>query len=320
MVALLVGGARLLELLLDVGLVDEERRLDLVDDRAEGVVRDRVEQVADVLEREAGVLGVLADAHPVDVALAHVPDALGLVEVAVDLALDDRLEVLLHLAAGALDEDPERQLAALLVALLGVLADDDDLVVLDLVHLAHVRPLEGGRALAAELDEGVLLADALALEGRAEGHRDRRLLDDDLQAAQLDRLLHDLAVVEFLLDLLVGADARRVDDRDVRVGDRREAHVDDAGAGRPDDVVEGPKHDGEGEDPVLLVEQVVLEGAGLLATEDERGADSPVGGVEDVLGVGTERHDARVPAELDATAQQLLGSIGSGRVAGVEEK
>jgi hypothetical protein len=272
-------------------------------------VGHRVEQVADVLEREPGVLGVLADAHPVDVALAHVPDALGLVEVPVDLALDDRLEVLLHLAAGALDQDTERHLAALLVALLGVLADDDDLVVLDLVHLAHVGPLEGRRALPAELDEGVLLADALALEGRPEGHRDRRFLDDDLQPAQLDRLLDDLAVVQLLLDLLVGADAGRVDNRDVGVRDRREAHVDRAGAGHPLDVVEGPEHDREREDPVLLVEQVLLEVARLLAAEDQRGPDRPVRGVERVLGVGAERDDAGVPAELDAAAQQLLHAL-----------
>ena len=48
-------------------------------------------------EPESGAEGVLADAHPDDVALPGVPSALGEVQVEVDAPLQDGLEVLQHL-------------------------------------------------------------------------------------------------------------------------------------------------------------------------------------------------------------------------------
>ena len=60
--------------------------------------------------------GALADARPGDVALAVVLDALDAVDEVVELALEDGLEVGLHLAAGDVDDHAERQGAALLDA------------------------------------------------------------------------------------------------------------------------------------------------------------------------------------------------------------
>ena len=67
-----------------------------------------VDDLADVLEREAGGHGLLADAFPDDVALADVQEAFGLVQEVVQLTFEDGLEVLLHLAAGDLDQQAVR--------------------------------------------------------------------------------------------------------------------------------------------------------------------------------------------------------------------
>ena len=153
--------------------VGVERHLHLVDDVAEDLVDAGVEDLAEVLQAEALGEGRLADADPGDVALADVLDALGAVDEVVDLALEHRLEVLLHLAAGDLDDDAERHGAALRASSSRSGPIDRDLAVLDLVGRRMRRYSKALRALAAELDVHVLLADALALEGRAVGDRDR---------------------------------------------------------------------------------------------------------------------------------------------------
>ena len=134
-----------------------------------------------------------------------------------------------------------------------VRADDLDLAVLDLVHLAHPHVLEGRGVLAAEFDVHVLAADPLALEGGGIGDGDVDLRDRHLDAPDLDAAGHDLVVVELVDDVLVGADARGQDLRDVRVGDDREAHVDRAGAGGVLEVVDLAESEPEGEHPVLAV-------------------------------------------------------------------
>ena len=68
-----------------------------------------MQDLAEVADAEALFLRRLADAHPDDVALAHVPDAFGAVDQMVNLAFEDRLEVGLHLASGDFDPDGQRQ-------------------------------------------------------------------------------------------------------------------------------------------------------------------------------------------------------------------
>ena len=65
----------------------------------------RDEDFAKVLEVKALVGRVIADADPGNVALADVLDARRAVDKVVDLPLEHRLKVLLHLAAGHLDDD-----------------------------------------------------------------------------------------------------------------------------------------------------------------------------------------------------------------------
>ena len=88
------------------------------------------------------------------------------VDEVVDLALEDRLEVVLHLAAGDLDHDAQRHGAALLARRRGRGRRRSILPSSTSSRPAHAQVLEGRAALAAELDAHVVLADALALEGR----------------------------------------------------------------------------------------------------------------------------------------------------------
>ena len=122
-----------------------------------------------------------------------------------------------------------------------------------------MEPLEGRRALAAEFDVHVFFSDPLALERRAESHGDRGLRDRDLEAAHLDALFHDLVGVQFLGDLFIDGHAGGMNFGNVRVRDGREAHIDRAGARRPDTVVQGPQHHGKGEHLVFGVFQDLFE-------------------------------------------------------------
>ena len=65
------------------------------------------------------------------------------------------------------------------------------------VHRPADQVLEGAGVLAAELDREVLLAHALALEGRAVAHGDRDLDGVDLDPAHLDRPRGHVAVATF---------------------------------------------------------------------------------------------------------------------------
>ena len=247
-----------------------------------------------MLEPESGAVGGLADAQPGHVALAHVEDAHGVVDERMDVALEDGLEVLLHLSARDLRVDPKREGAALLDGV-DIGADELDLPVLDLVHIPHPEVLERGAVLPAHLYVHVRLADRLALEGRRNRDRNVDVGDLDLHAADLDGGRDDLAVVELTYELLVGADARGPDLGDLRVTDHREAHVDGARAGGELQIVNGAQTHAEREDAVPAVGETPLPVALLVAAEGQRPANGPVEGVDDRLGVRPERNDVDVP-------------------------
>ena len=252
--------------LLDLFQVGHQRHLHLVDDRRIVGEELGMDDLAIVFQAQSLGKAVLRDAGPDDVALAHVPDAFGTVDHVVDLALQDRFEIALHLAAGHFDPDRQRHRGAGLDGV-DIGADDFDLAIVDLVEIDRGDELEARRDVAAELDMHVALADALALERRAIGNRDRNLVDLDLAAADLERPFDHRLVGDVGNHVLVGADAGRQDLRDVGVGDDREAVVDRAGGRRVFFVIDFAKGQDEGEDAILVVLQVGLEIAGLDTAE-----------------------------------------------------
>ena len=137
-----IGCTGLRQALLDRGRIGDQGYLQAVDDGRVLLLEVGVEQGSQVLQPEALLIGCLADAHPVLVALAHVPDALAVVHEVVDTALQHRLEVALELATVYLELDAHRVGAAIL-HLVEVGADDVDLAVGDVVRLGHLYKLEG---------------------------------------------------------------------------------------------------------------------------------------------------------------------------------
>ena len=222
--------------------VGDDRHLNLVDDAPEVGMEAGVQDVAEVLQVEALVGRPLADADPGDVALADVLDTGGAVDEVVDLPLQHRFEVLLHLAAGDAHQDPHVH-GALILDGLKPGPDDLDLPIFDLVEIVHEQVLERPALLAAELAPHIVLAHDLAFEGRPVGHRDGHVGDLDLDAAHLDAFLDQaLGPLQVVLagdfverhrhDVLVGGDAGGQDLGDDRVGHYREAEVDGAGGRR----------------------------------------------------------------------------------------
>src|SRR5664280_1977272 len=330
LVALAVGDARLLDERVHLGLVGGEVDLHLVDDVAEHLVDARVDDLAEVLQAEALGEGALAHPRPGDVALAVVLDALDAVDEVVELALEDGLEVRLHLAPGDVHDHAERQGAALLHGV-QVGAVNDDLAVLPLVGGTHAQVLERVAALAAEFGVHDVLADAFALEGRSVGDGDRHLGDLDLDAAHLhaalDQLLGALHVVvardlveRHADDVLVGGHAGRQDLRDTRVGDRREAEADGPGRRGVLEVVDLAEGEHEGEHAVLVVEHDLARHAGVHAAKRERRAGGEAQGVHGGDGVDAERHRERVVAELDALFLQLVDDAAPVDVAAEEDE
>ena len=172
-----------------------------------------------------------------------------------------------------------------------VRADHLDLAVLHLIHRDHAQVLESPAVLAAELDAHVVLADDLALERGAVGHRDGHLVQLDLDAAHLDALLHQLlGAVQVVLaldfverhrdDVLVGGDAGGQDLRDAGVGDDGEAVVDGPGGGGVLQVVHLAQRQHEGEDALPVVHQNVLGLPALHPAEGQRRTGGEAQGVD----------------------------------------
>ena len=122
---------------------------------------------ADVLQRKALFDGGLADAHPGDVALTDVHDALDVVDQVVDLAFQNRLEIGLEFAAGHLDVDAHGESVAFF-EFAHVRAIDDDLAVFDLVHFGHLDQFGALGLAAAALGVQVGAAHTFALVSRTE--------------------------------------------------------------------------------------------------------------------------------------------------------
>ncbi len=156
--------------------------------------------------------------------------------------------------------------------------DHLDLAVLDLIHVDHAQVLERAAVLAAELNAHVLLANDLALERRAVGHRDRDFSQLDLDAAGLDALLHQfLRALQVILaldlveghgdDVLVRRHAGGQNLRDAGVRDDGEAVVDCAGCGRVLQVIDLTQRQHKRKNALPIVEQDVLGLAALHAAK-----------------------------------------------------
>ncbi|GBF31929.1 hypothetical protein DCCM_0113 [Desulfocucumis palustris] len=185
-----------------------------------------VQNFADILHAEALCVGVLGYAHPHDVPLGNVPQALAVVGKVVDAALQNRLKVFLHFASVHVHHDAYGQAAAGFNGV-NVRAHQFHFAVFNLVLAHHADKLEARGFGAAELNVHILLADGFTLEGGAHGDGHVDFNGGDFDAPHFQAGLHNLVVIglgyEPVLDLFVF--------RQFLVGDDREAYIDGAHAG-----------------------------------------------------------------------------------------
>jgi len=305
-----------------------DRHLHLVHDRAEVGVEARVQNLAEVLHVEALVGGGLGDADPGDVALADVLDARRAVDEVVDLPLQNRLEVLLHLPSGDLHHDAHVHVALLFDVVEGG-ADDLDPAVDHLVEVDHTQVLEAAGVLAAELDAHIRPAHDFALEGRTIGYWHGHVGHLDLDAAHLDALLHQaLGALQIVLALdlveghadhvLIGGHAGGQNLRDDGVGDDGEAEVDRARRRRVLEIVHLAQRQHKGEDAILVVEQDVTRLAALHAAEGQGRAHGEAQGVDGADRVRAEGHGVGVVAQLYPLFDQLVDDAPPVDIAGEE--
>ena len=107
LVAIIVGGAGRSQPVLNLLRIGVDRHLHLVHNRPKIGVEARVQNLAEVLQTEAFVGGSFGDAYPGNIALPDVLNPRRAVHKVVNLALQDRLKIRLHLPAGHLDDDPQ---------------------------------------------------------------------------------------------------------------------------------------------------------------------------------------------------------------------
>ena len=135
-------------------------------------------------------------------------DPLGIVDQMVNLALQDRLEILLHLSACYFRDNGKGELTGWLY-LIQVGTDDIYLSILDLIHVLRSHPFDSMGSSSTTLQIDILTPHPLALEGRTIRDRDGNRGDGHLQPSDLNRPLNDLIVGDVGDHVFVSTDAGR---------------------------------------------------------------------------------------------------------------
>ena len=225
-----------------------------------------MQYLAVVLDSQTLLVTVLGYTRPHYIPLAHVPYSFGAVDQMMDLTLQDRFEVGLHLTTRDLDPYAEREDSAFR-HIVHVGSQDLDLAVVYGIEIDACHKLECYGLVSAELDPRVLFPYTLALERGAVRHRDRDLRYLDLAASDLKRFFDHLVVGYAGHDMLVGTYARGQYLRYVRIGYDREAVVERSRGSRVFLLVHLAERENEREHPVLVVLEVGFVVAGLDAAE-----------------------------------------------------
>jgi hypothetical protein len=183
---------------------------------------------ADVFEGESLIYSSFADAYPGDVALAHVHDALDVVDQVMGLAFQDRLEVFLEFTAGHLDVDGQGQARRLL----SCRRMSGPMTVTLPSSISFISAILTTRwPGSCRRPSGYTGRRRARAHPRRPGrrHTESRWSDRGFQAADFDGFLHHFVVGHIGHHVLVGADTGGQDFRDVGVGDGGKAPVHTAG-------------------------------------------------------------------------------------------
>ena len=173
-IAELIGGTRFRQPFFVFSRIGIDGYLHFVDDGTEVGMETSVQNLSEVLQVETFVGGPIRDAYPGDVALSNVLDAGSAVDEVVDLPFQDRLEVLLHLPAGNLNNDAHvgRTLGR---DILERRSNDIHLTIHDLVQIGHVQIFEAARVLAAKFNAHIVAPDRPRLQKRSRKAQEQAL-------------------------------------------------------------------------------------------------------------------------------------------------
>ena len=158
--------------------------------------------------------------------------------------------------------------------------------------------------MGAEFYLHIAPADNLALEGGSERHRNRKLGYFDLDAPQLQRLLHGIRVIRHRLQ-----SARNLILSQVDVYNYRESKSDGSCSCGYHYLVDRAEGVDEGGNSLLCISQQSRQIARRQVAEDQRRADSHRHHMDDRGHVMAQRDDTKVKAHLYAALRALLDYV-----------
>ena len=218
-------------------------------------------------------------------------------------------KVRLKFAPGDLDINPQGHGFALF-NFGDVRADNIDLAVIDFIHLGHFDQLGALGFTAAHLGIQIGTAHALAFIGRSEGTGNLDRGYAHLQTPDFNGFLYHFLMGYIGHDVLIGTDAGRQDLGDIGIGQGRKTPVDTPGGSAGPIGSDLTQSIHECKDAVLVVMQHLIIIPRLDVAE---GHGCPVGkpqGENSRRNIGPERHDTRIPADLNVGFKKLLGHRG----------
>ena len=122
---------------------------------------------ANVFKCNSILISLITDPHPRNIALAHMPEALGFIDIVMEFSFNNCLKILLHLPAGNIYYNSQRHYSAFFISFLYISTYYGYFAVFDFIKFFCPHPFKGRRALSAELNEHVFLPDSLTLKCRA---------------------------------------------------------------------------------------------------------------------------------------------------------
>ena len=282
--------------------------LNLVENSAKFLMELTVKNNAEMFEGKALFNGSLPNPDPHDITLADMHDALDIVHQMMELALQDRLKIRLHLPAGNLNQDTDRQILPLF-NIGDIRSLHNNFAVFDLIHFLGNEHLDPGCPAAAAFHVQIILSDTLTFKGGTKGHGNINFCHTDLEAAHLNGLLDDFIMGHIGNHMFVGTDAGGQDFRDIVIRNGGKTPVDRTGGiGIPFVGNRSERHD-KGKGAVLVIEEISLIVTGLDTAECQGDTAGKSYG-KDSRGIGFAKgNEPGIPANLHIIVDKQFGHI-----------
>ena len=221
----------------------------------------------------------------------------------VNLTLDNRLKVRLHLRACHLDISSQR-IGLSLLQLIQILSYDRNLVILNLICGNSLHQLTGRRLVRAELHLHIALTDNLALESGRKCYRNRDLGHFNLDTPEFQRLLYSHGMIGYRFQ-----SARNLILAQIHIYDNREAKSDGACASGYNDLIQRSESIHKGRNSFLGILQKARQIARRQVSKDQRRADSYGHYMNDRGHIVSQRNYTEIKAQLHTAFRALFNHI-----------